>query len=136
MIKTITVTEKELINLVSQAVGSTFDEVIVELDTAPAIDKLAAQIDAELNNYHPFSDLGKTTISQMRHSLNRNVTQLSLGPVEGFNDKIAAIKSLRTITGLGLVDSKWAIENWARWIQFVGYYGKFPVINTITGVLS
>jgi ribosomal protein L7/L12 len=136
MIKSITVTEKELVDLVSKAVGSPFDEVIVEVSAAPAIDKLAAQIESAVNNYRPFSDLGKTTLSQMRHALNRNVSQISLGLMEGFDAKIAAIKALRCITGLGLVDSKWAVENWAKWIQFVGYHGKFPQINTITGILS
>jgi len=49
--------------------------------------------------------------------------------------KIEAIKYLREILydrlkdTHGLADSKWAIENWDRWIEFVKIHGRMPIIK-------
>lgn len=87
-------------------------------------------------NVHPFSTLGQTVISQMTNALGRHVNRISLGEFTPETGKIPAIKALRGITCMGLAESKWAVENWAKWIQFVGYEGEYPHINTYDGVLS
>lgn len=43
--------------------------------------------------------------------------------------KIPAIKALRTIVtecNLGLSESKWAVENWEKWITFYRIKGRVP----------
>jgi len=49
--------------------------------------------------------------------------------------KLEAIKRIRTLSveflkgTMGLADSKWAIENWSRWITFVRTHGRVPIIH-------
>jgi ribosomal protein L7/L12 len=40
--------------------------------------------------------------------------------------KIEAIKFIRSLTGMGLADSKYAIENWDAWTTFVKDFNRFP----------
>jgi ribosomal protein L7/L12 len=40
--------------------------------------------------------------------------------------KIAAIKAIRNVAGCGLADSKWAVENWQAFINFVRAAGRLP----------
>jgi hypothetical protein len=50
---------------------------------------------------------------------------------QSFNseNKIPAIKCLREVTGAGLADSKWAIENWSEWKEFVKSQHRLPNIH-------
>ena len=45
------------------------------------------------------------------------------------NLKIPAIKSLRSITGAGLGEAKWAIEHWDEWIGCVKKNGRLPTFR-------
>jgi ribosomal protein L7/L12 len=72
----------------------------------------------------------KTLFETITESFKENfpymsLTKLSMGE---FNDKkIAAIKHLRTLVpGMMLSESKWAIEHWSRWIEFVRVNNRVP----------
>lgn len=60
-------------------------------------------------------------------------------------NKIQSIKELRTITAidpkifnyvLGLAEAKWAVENWARFLNFVEKNGRIPHSGFSNGILS
>jgi ribosomal protein L7/L12 len=44
-------------------------------------------------------------------------------------EKIPAIKKLREFTAYGLAESKWCVENWEEFKQFVKDHGRFPVLK-------
>ena len=43
--------------------------------------------------------------------------------------KIPAIKALRTLTGYGLAEAKWAVENWSAYSKAFIKYGRPPIIE-------
>ena len=45
------------------------------------------------------------------------------------DQKIPAIKSLRTITNYGLAEAKWAVENMPAFERAFKKYGRLPVLN-------
>lgn len=79
-----------------------------------------------------------TKLVRQKHKMPEVPTELPLiatlkEAVKGLDysvtQKIAAIKAVRAATGLGLADSKWAIENWDRFIAFVKAAGRLPEQN-------
>lgn len=50
------------------------------------------------------------------------------------NNKIPAIKSLRShVSGMGLAEAKWAVENWGEWIAFTKDNRRVPKIEFLGG---
>ncbi len=61
----------------------------------------------------------------------------TLFPDMAYSQKISAIKELRTRTGIGLADAKYAVENWNKWFGFVKANDRLPEPGYLyTGILK
>ena len=97
--------------------------------------ELLAIVSAELG--YKVTEITITKQSTLHIELEAKVSQ-DIGVSGGLNQtlvnrgdlKIPAIKSLRShVKDMGLAEAKWAVENWAQWIDFVKVNGKAPTMQ-------
>jgi len=114
---TIRLTRKELCQIATTQLGRQVTRIIIAKESKHPISNDSSPLATEI-------------IIRMEQSLLFNTNDIPSRP----DMKIQVIRTLREVlhklhdTCPGLAETKWIVDNWTRWINFVKIYNKLPTI--------